>query len=82
MLYPSVNQQGVTRKHVKVGSPSADIVELMNRIANECRQRDHVVKMGGEYLVPQPLIEDTIPPVCPLSLSLPTQYNELSFSFN
>jgi hypothetical protein len=55
----------VVRRYAKPGSLSSDIIALMNKRAEECRQTDltdRVVRIGGQYVFPQPLIEDTVPP--------------------
>ena len=54
----------VVRRYAKPGSLSSDIIALMNKRAEECRQTDltdRVVRIGGQYVFPQPLIEDTVP---------------------
>jgi hypothetical protein len=55
----------VVRRYAKPGPLSSDLIALMNKRAEECRQTDltdRVVRIGGQYVLPQPLIEDTVPP--------------------
>jgi hypothetical protein len=55
----------VTRKSAKAANATADVINLINKKAAESRQQDdvdRVVRMNGEVVSPQPLIEDTIPP--------------------